>query len=325
MHDCHKMKPRLLELVFAELDAGPRPAEVAEMRACPVCSEEYQSMLATLRIADQAAEAVEPEESYWIGYEARLRAKLAASVEANRRERLAAWWGNRQAWFSANLVLPAGIAAVLLLVIAGARGWFLQRDGGKQPVLAVKTTPAPQSSPIPGAQDQAGPNPQFRREPSPILAGKGHPLRRPHPPRQVEKPASFPPDDASAADELSVVAPASHFEKAQLLLRSFRNSRNEETGSVTDLAYEKRTAGKLIYDNILLRREAEAKGNLPVEETLNSLEPLLLDIANLPDKPSRGDVQAIRQRIQKQEIIATLQIVSSETERFSPPALLTPQ
>jgi hypothetical protein len=120
------------------------------------------------------------------------------------------------------------------------------------------------------------------------------------------------------------VAPASHLEKAQLLLRSFRHVRTEGKDNAIDLAYEKRQAGKLVYDNILLRREAEAKGHLPVEEALNSLEPLLLDIANLSDKPSRSEVQMIRERIHKQEIIAMLQIVSSGTERFSSPALLNP-
>src|SRR5205085_4179264 len=136
-------------------------------------------------------------------------------------------------------------------------------------------------------------------------------------PRAVTQPKEFAQDDLVATNSSPKItrpiqpdfptAPASHFEKAQLLLRSFRNARAGEKGAAINLAYEKQQAHRLINDNILLRREAEAKGYLPVEEALNSLEPLLLDIANLPDKPSRSEVQVIRDRIQKQEIIATLQ------------------
>jgi hypothetical protein len=53
------------------------------------------------------------------------------------------------------------------------------------------------------------------------------------------------------------------------------------------------------------------KGNLPAEELLGSLEPLLLDIANLPEKPSQDDMRSVKERIQKTEMIATLQIYSA--------------
>src|SRR5262249_53197868 len=186
----------------------------------------------------------------------------------------------------------------------------------------------PQPPPAVPAPTQTG-VPQNEIQKQQIVAGKLRQSRLPRPPHFGVKPAESAPDVLMAAnppppeiirppqtDVSPVVTPASHFEKAQLLLRSFRNARAEGKSAAVDLAYEKRQAGKLVYDNILLRREAEAKGNLPVEEALNSLEPLLLDIANLPDRPSRGEVQAIRERIQKQEIIATLLIVSSRMERF---------
>jgi len=65
----------------------------------------------------------------------------------------------------------------------------------------------------------------------------------------------------------------------------------------------------LLYKNVLLRRDAEAKGNLPVEELLGSLEPFLLDIANLPEKPSSNEVRSIKERMQKKEIVSALQII----------------
>jgi hypothetical protein len=107
------------------------------------------------------------------------------------------------------------------------------------------------------------------------------------------------------------VETARHIERAQLLLRSFRNARDAGPLPDANLSYEKQGSRELLYKNVLLRRDAEAKGNLPVEELLGSLEPFLLDIANLPEKPSSNDVRSIKERMQKKEIVSALQIYSA--------------
>jgi hypothetical protein len=104
---------------------------------------------------------------------------------------------------------------------------------------------------------------------------------------------------------------AKHLERAQMLLRSFKNVSLESDDSVADASYEKQLSRSILQKNVLLRRNAEAKGNLPAEELLGSLEPLLLDIANLPEKPSQDDVRSVKERIQKTEMIATLQVYSA--------------
>ncbi|HEY6403940.1 MAG TPA: hypothetical protein VI479_21135, partial [Blastocatellia bacterium] len=101
-----------------------------------------------------------------------------------------------------------------------------------------------------------------------------------------------------------------HFEKAQLMLRSFRNA-SAAKDSAADLAYERQLSRRLLYQNILLRRDAEMKGNMPAEEALSNLEPVLLDIANLPDNPASGELGWIRERLQRKELIASLQIASA--------------
>ena len=110
-----------------------------------------------------------------------------------------------------------------------------------------------------------------------------------------------------AANSLFNPETTKHFEKAQLLLRSFRNIKGS---GGTELAYEKQLSRRLLYQNILLRRSAEMRGNLPAEETLNNLEPILLDIANLPEKPSPAELSGIKERLQRKEMIAALQIYS---------------
>ena len=109
------------------------------------------------------------------------------------------------------------------------------------------------------------------------------------------------------------VETARHIERAQLLLRSFRNTRDESPKPDPDISYDKRQSRGLLAKNILLRRDAEARGNMPAEDLLSSLEPFLLDIANLPDRPARDEVRAIKERMHKKEIVSALQVYSAPT------------
>jgi anti-sigma factor RsiW len=101
---------------------------------------------------------------------------------------------------------------------------------------------------------------------------------------------------------------ARHAGRAELLLRSFRNVRLPAQARSLDVSYEKESARKLLYRNIALRRDAAARGDQPTMELLNGLEPILLDIANLPGRAKSRDVRPIEQQMKKKEIIATLQV-----------------
>jgi hypothetical protein len=100
-----------------------------------------------------------------------------------------------------------------------------------------------------------------------------------------------------------------HIESSQLLLRAFRNLPARRRA--IDVSYARQRSRFLLQQNILLRRNAETEGNLPAEDILGGLEPLLLDIANLPDRPRASDVAAIKQRIERKEMIAALQVYST--------------
>lgn len=104
-----------------------------------------------------------------------------------------------------------------------------------------------------------------------------------------------------------------HFEKSQILLRAFRNVAASDEADAVDVSYEKEQSKNLLYRNILLRRDAEAKRNMPMEDVLGSLEPILLDIANLPSRASREEISAIKERMQKKDIVTTLQVYSTQT------------
>jgi hypothetical protein len=114
----------------------------------------------------------------------------------------------------------------------------------------------------------------------------------------------------SSADAETLTA--RHIEQSSLLLRAFRNARLEESA---ELNHEKNRARQLLYQNILLRREATQKGNVQVATLLDSLEPILIDIANLPAVPSADEVWTIKQRMERKNLVALLQVNSNELAR----------
>ena len=110
---------------------------------------------------------------------------------------------------------------------------------------------------------------------------------------------------ASADDPASRIG--RHAERVERLLRSFRNSRLNAGDPTLDVADARRLSKRLLYSNIALRREAAGAGDLSVKGWLDSLEPILLDISNLPNRPSTDDVGSIKERIRGRRLVGVLQ------------------
>ena len=108
---------------------------------------------------------------------------------------------------------------------------------------------------------------------------------------------------AHANDDVS-----KHVEGAQALLRAFRNETPTGKVEALDLSYEKQLARNMLDRNILLRRDAEKRRNLPVADLLGNLEPVLLDIANIEERASPDEVRAIVELMEKKGIVAKLQV-----------------
>ena len=97
-----------------------------------------------------------------------------------------------------------------------------------------------------------------------------------------------------------------HIEQTQNLLRSIRNVPLSDTDEEIDVTYDKALSRRLLNENVVLRRDAEMKAKFPTKTLLADLEPLLLDIANLPDRARPEEVREIKERVQKSEIVAAL-------------------
>jgi hypothetical protein len=321
MHDCVKTRELLVDLVFDELEPEARRRALLELEGCPDCLAQYRSMTEALRVCDQVTETTMPGESYWPGYETRLRERLRHERLSWTR-RLADWIGGIRPLTSAPLPAVVGLALVLLAI--GWWTWQRRQAVGPSPGAPdiAMETPTPQPK-VESHDEVIAKAPELgeisnRRTSVHSRAaksnGKSPSVRREERGEKMAEDVvvSRGPDQLLIAASLFTPETIRHFEKAQLMLRSFRNASAAKSLSATDLAYERQLSRRLLTQNILLRRDAEMKGNLPAEEALSNLEPFLLDIANLPDKPSSGELSAIRERLGRKELIASLQISSAQ-------------
>lgn len=148
-------------------------------------------------------------------------------------------------------------------------------------------------------------------EPGPVVI-----QQRPTPPtretrikRQIVKPIITDNPGVFATDlgfDIEEKETAKHIEQTENLLRSIRNYIVADGEEEIDVSYDKALSRRLLIENVVLRRDAEMKAKFPTKTLLADLEPLLIDIANLPDHAKPEEVRAIKERVQKTEIVAAL-------------------
>ena len=311
MHDCSKFKDKLVDLLFESLDTDERARPLAEMSGCESCANLYRSMSETLAVFDQVAQTTLPEESYWPGYDERLRARLTEQTQPRQGLFGPSFVRNIMARFP----LPLRVAFACLMLAAGLWLLFNRVEKTNPPAPVVVNNAGSVSDPKEPAENSVRPQ---ESEPAPDQANvqkqrrtSPHAVRERKPERVLEQAHSGGVADRREANAAYIDAEvASHIEEAELLMRSFRNIKPTGEQTAVDVSYEKQLSKELLAKNMLLRRSAENRKNLTVEDLLNSIEPLLLDIANLPDSPAQDDVRSIKDLIQRQEVVAALQFYS---------------
>ena len=222
------------------------------------------------------------------------------------------------------------IAFVALLIAGAVLSLMLFPSSDKSPKSTARADLHP-AAPLPSASIQPKATPEESPKPAPSpnkevnnprsapSPAKRPPVREPKPGEQFAaipetvRPTDARPADARPADAQTMTA--MHFDKAETLLVGFRNVRLNEPGSAEEIAYERKRAQQLVYQNMILRREAEASGDIQTESLLESLEPILLDIANLADKPNKDAVRVIRERVERKNIVPLLRVNSTALAR----------
>jgi len=224
------------------------------------------------------------------------------------------WGFGTQAVAFAALLIGAAIIGMVLYQSNNTKQNQMVANSQPSPTpsasVEVEKQPVPVASPEPArSPEQATPSKDERETTAPRKPVKRPLVREPKPGEQF---AAIPERVRSADTETMT---AMHFEKSETLLRSFRNIRLDEKSAAAEVSYERTRAKQLVFQNMMLRREADASGDVQISSVLENLEPILLDIANLPDRPDEDSVRLIRKRMERKNIVALLQVNSTALAR----------
>jgi hypothetical protein len=129
MHNCKSTREHFTELL---LDGGNTPP--SELSSCKACNDEFEALKETLRAGKRVIEACAPEESYWHGYNARLKQRLLDSSHRHVQpvvDDSKSNWVRRFLGASISVPVPVAVAAVLVF---GASLLLLPTRWSRQPL-----------------------------------------------------------------------------------------------------------------------------------------------------------------------------------------------
>ncbi|HYV25379.1 MAG TPA: zf-HC2 domain-containing protein [Pyrinomonadaceae bacterium] len=285
------------------------------LATCSMCANKHEALTAENEMFARYDREVEVTPALWNGVAARI-ALEDRQAESKSKPGLGEWIAGWFAMPSFRFAAPT-MALVLIALLIGLAYW---RTKPQQPthdnLIAHVDSPKPVTSSSPAStvkpSDQsitapasAGTNTDSKEINSNVLAKYERPSR-PNMVRSSDQSDVLPDTESNNGGTMEERDTASHLEQAQNLLLSFRNIKYSDTDEEVDVSYEKSESRRLLSENIMLRREAESSGKFPAKSVLGSLEPFLIDIANLPDKAKPTDVRQITDRVQRTEIVAEL-------------------
>lgn len=291
---------KVSSLIDGELSATETREVERHLLSCSECQQLRSDFLNLRSQITNFETSLQPE------VQNRALKKILATREQRVPARGLQWSFGTQAIAFASLVITAAIIGALV---------YLNSNTQQQHTAVVQlptATPEPSKEPEAKASPEPTKETNKAEENSPRRAPKRPLVREPKPGEQF---ASIPdiPEPVRSADAQTMTA--MHFEKSETLLRAFRNARLDEPGGAAEVSYERKRAQQLIVQNMMLRREADAAGDVQISSLLESLEPILIDIANLPSKPDKNAVRAIRERVERKNIVALLQVNSTALAR----------
>ena len=298
------------EYIDGELVENEAEQVNAHLITCARCASEFDTLSAEQEIYARYNRALDISPSLWNSIEAAI-AQESRPINATRHFNLRDW--------VAGIAAPsfgfsfAGAMVVLVAVVIGVVYVRTQKQPPKHEVVAngnkvgpeaaIKSTAVKETAPT-KFNVTTGPKPKYLQTSGQLKA--------------MSKSATSLAKKSDVANQSDVLSSdpafsdledqdtARHIEQAQNLLRSFRNLQADDADEV-DVSYEKALSRRLLNENVVLRRDAEASGKFPAKTLLSDLEPFLIDIANLADKTGAEDLRVIKERVHKTEIVAALQ------------------
>ncbi len=300
---------------YIDGEAGEREAEQVRLHlaTCANCETQFEALTAEQEMYARYDRELQISPALWNGIAARI-APEDREIAAGRKFDVRVWFAGLFSVPAFRLAMPA-MAMVLIALVVGLAYWRTQTRPQPPVLTAGMERPAPAAS---NSKPAVGTSVNTPLEAAPLVnTGGGSRNEQPGTPTIVahlNRPATnqradngsdvlF--RDAAYADPEERDT-ASHLEQAQNLLISFRNIKYSDDDEEVDVTYEKAESRRLLNENVLLRRDAEVAGKYPAKAMLGSLEPFLIDIANLPDKAKPADIRQLTDRVQRTEIVAEL-------------------
>ncbi len=134
MHNCKDSKEAVIE---AALQGWIPPDEFG---GCSECLQEFNSLRRTMQITGDGLQLVQPPENYWVGYDARLRRRLARNEQPTRTLRPLTFASLLRAVATSSVPVPAPLALVIVGFIA-ASVFFLLRSTTTSSVTPAAAPP----------------------------------------------------------------------------------------------------------------------------------------------------------------------------------------
>jgi hypothetical protein len=263
---CEESLNLLEEYLDGELRAEEQDEMSEHLITCSSCAGEFAALTAEQELFARYDREIEVSPAVWAGIEERI---VPVSESSH------GWWMK--------------IAAVVILSIGLGSVYFASRKDESFPTsIEPEQTLARFTLPKLPEKTQITQNKRIRKHVAPV---------RDNPGVLSSDLAMLDLDDQDTAN---------HLEQTQNLLRSIRNVTVSDGDQEIDVTYDKALSQRLLNENVVLRRDAEMKAKFPTKTLLADLEPLLIDIANLPDHARPEEVRAIKERVNKTEIVAAL-------------------
>ena len=302
----------LLE-TYLDGEATERESEQIQthLATCSMCANRHEALTAEGEMYARYDRELEISPALWNGVAARI-ALEDRQAEAKSKPGLGEWIAGWFAMPSFRFAMPT-MALVLLALVIGLAYWRTRPQGpthgesiarGQNPKPVTSSSPASAVKPNDQSTGSAAGANTGNEGRNPMMLAAYHP--RATTSTRATDQSDVLPDPENSSGTMEERDTASHLEQAQNLLLSFRNIKYSDTDEEVDVSYERSESRRLLSENIMLRREAESSGKFPAKSVLGSLEPFLIDIANLPDKAKPTDVRQITDRVQRTEIVAEL-------------------
>ena len=285
---CEVCLELLEEYLDGELPASEQEQIRGHLITCADCAASLTTLTAEQDLFNRYDREIDVPPFLWT--------RIAQHTVAGHNARSLGW----RARVARVFAMPALAGAIAILLLAIALGVVYLRQETTIPKQREETTAT-----INGNMDEKINAHETQKNQQAELTAK------PRPKRKVR------PAVRSASDQSDVLVSnlgfdiddrdtAKHIEQTEIFLRSIRNVQVSDGDEDVDVSYDKALSRRLLNENVVLRRDAEMKAKFPTKSLLADVEPILIDIANLPDHARAEDVRAIKDRMQKTEIVAAL-------------------